>query len=219
MKQYRDHFFKRAKAENYPARSVYKLQELDAKFHLLKPGLKVLDLGAAPGSWTLFAAKRVGPAGRVLALDIQTTVQEFPDNVQFLVHDAFEDSPELLAVMEPLLPFGLVMSDMAPRTTGVKFTDQARSLELCERARDVALKRLKPGGNFVAKIFEGPEAKAFQESLKPYFESVRGFKPKSSRSESKETFLLGLGYHGHENRGAGAPEPGPQGLGFQGDVE
>jgi len=196
MKQYRDHYFKRAKAENYPARSVYKLQELDAKFQLLKPGLRVLDLGAAPGSWSLFAAQKVGPAGRVLALDIQATEQEFPDNVRFLVHDAFEDSPELLAVMEPLLPFDLVMSDMAPRTTGVKFTDQARSLELCERARDVALKRLKPGGDFVAKIFEGPDAKGFQESLKPWFEKVRGFKPKSSRSESKETFILGLGFRG-----------------------
>jgi len=194
MKQYRDHYFKRAKAENYPARSVYKLQEMDVKFHLLKPGMKVLDLGAAPGSWTLFAAKKIGPAGHVLALDIQTTEQEFPENVHFMVHDAFEDSPELLAVLEPLFPFDLVMSDMAPRTTGVKFTDQARSLELCERARDVALKRLKHGGNFVAKIFEGPDAKVFQESLRPYFEKVRGFKPKSSRAESKETFLLGLGF-------------------------
>ncbi|OIO05144.1 MAG: 50S rRNA methyltransferase [Desulfovibrionaceae bacterium CG1_02_65_16] len=196
MKQYRDHYFKRAKAENYPARSVYKLQELDAKFALLKPGLKVLDLGAAPGSWTLFAAKKVGPAGRVLALDIQTTEQEFPENVTFLVHDAFEDSPELLARMAPLLPFDFVMSDMAPRTTGVKFTDQARSVELCERARDVALRRLTPGGNFVAKIFEGPDAKDFQESLRPYFEKVRGFKPKSSRAESKETFIVGLGFRG-----------------------
>ncbi|MHC1700965.1 MAG: RlmE family RNA methyltransferase [Humidesulfovibrio sp.] len=208
MKQYRDHYFKRAKAENYPARSVYKLQELDAKFALLKSGLRVLDLGAAPGSWTLFAARKIGPAGRVLALDIQTTEQEFPDNVCFLVHDAFEDSPELLAVMEPLAPFDLVMSDMAPRTTGVKFTDQARSLELCERARDVALKRLKPGGNFVAKIFEGPEAKGFQESLKPWFEKVRGFKPKSSRAESKETFILGLAFRGLAT----------QGLGFRGDL-
>jgi len=196
MKQYRDHYFKRAKAENYPARSVYKLQELDAKFALLSPGFKVLDLGAAPGSWTLFAAKKVGPAGRVLALDIQTTEQEFPENVHFLVHDAFADSPELLALMEPLLPFDFVMSDMAPKTTGVKFTDQARSVELCERARDVALRRLKPGGNFVAKIFEGPDAKDFQESLRPHFEKVRGFKPKSSRAESKETFIVGLGFRG-----------------------
>lgn len=194
MKQYRDHYFKRAKAENYPARSVYKLQEMDSKFALLKPGMKVLDLGAAPGSWTLFAAKKVGEAGFVLALDIQTTEQEFPPNVRFLVHDAFEDTPELLALMEPLLPFDFVMSDMAPRTTGVKFTDQARSVELCERARDVALRRLKPGGDFVAKIFEGPDAKGFQESLRPHFEKVRVFKPKSSRAESKETFILGLGF-------------------------
>lgn len=207
MKQYQDHYFKRAKAENYPARSVYKLQELDQKFHLLSPGMKVMDLGAAPGSWTLFAAKKVGASGRVLALDIQTTEQEFPPNVTFLVHDAFEDSPELLALMEPLMPFDFVMSDMAPRTTGHKFTDQARSLELCERARDVALRRLKPGGNFVAKIFEGPDAKGFQESLRDYFDKVRGFKPKSSRPESKETFIVGLGYLGSPADEGLASEP------------
>lgn len=213
MKQYRDHYFKRAKAENYPARSVYKLQELDAKFGLLKPGMKVLDLGAAPGSWTLFAAKKVGERGFVLALDIQDTEQQFPANVRFLVHDAFEDSPELLALMEPLLPFDFVMSDMAPRTTGHKFTDQARSLELCERARDVAARRLKPGGFLVVKIFEGPDAKGFQESLRPLFETVRVFKPKSSRAESKEIFMAGLGFRG------GPPEdPGGSGLGNEGEL-
>lgn len=196
MKQYRDHYFKRAKAENYPARSVYKLKELDARFALLKTGMRVLDLGAAPGSWTLFAAKKIGPQGRVLALDIQDTAESFPDNVRFLVHDAFADSPELAALMEGLAPFDLVISDMAPKTTGVKFTDQARSLELCERARDVAARRLKPGGGFVAKIFEGPDAKGFQDSLKELFEKVRVFKPKSSRAESKEIFIVGQGFRG-----------------------
>lgn len=196
MKQYRDHYFKRAKAENYPARSVYKLKELDAKFALLKNGMHVLDLGAAPGSWTLFAAQKIGPQGRVLALDIQDTPEAFPENVRFLVHDAFADSPELAALMEPLAPFDLVISDMAPKTTGVKFTDQARSLELCERARDVAARRLKPGGGFVAKIFEGPDAKGFQDSLKGLFEKVRVFKPKSSRAESKEIFIVGQGFKG-----------------------
>jgi 23S rRNA (uridine2552-2'-O)-methyltransferase len=200
MKQYRDHYFKRAKAENYPARSVYKLDELDAKFGLLKNGMKVLDLGAAPGSWTLFAAKKIGERGRVLALDIQETAQEFPANVHFLVHDAFEDSPELEELMRPLLPFDLVMSDMAPRTTGHKFTDQARSLELCERARDVAERRLKPGGDFVVKIFEGPDSKAFQDSLRVLFDAVKVFKPKSSRQESKEIFIAGLGFKGLGNR-------------------
>ncbi|WP_243545476.1 RlmE family RNA methyltransferase [Pseudodesulfovibrio tunisiensis] len=198
MKQYRDHYFKRAKKENYPARSVYKLQEMDKRFHLFRKGQNVLDLGAAPGSWTLFAGKKVGAEGRVLGVDIQSTETEFPANITFLQADAFEDSPELLAAMEPLFPFDLVISDMAPKTTGVKFTDQANSLELCERAFEVATRRLVKGGHFVVKIFEGPDTKAYIDGVRPYFSKVKVFKPKSSRAESKETFILGLGFKGVE---------------------
>jgi 23S rRNA (uridine2552-2'-O)-methyltransferase len=196
MKKYRDHYFLKAKQENYPARSVYKLQEIDKRFTLFKSGQKVLDRGAAPGSWTLWAAERVGPSGRLLGVDIQETRTGFPGNVRFLCRDVFSDDPDLMAAMEELAPFDVVMSDMAPSTTGIKFTDQARSLELCERARDLALNRLKPGGHFVAKIFEGPDVKGFTDGLRPLFESVKGFKPKSSRSESKETFVVALGFRG-----------------------
>lgn len=198
MKQYRDHYFKRAKKENYPARSVYKLQELNKRFKVLQKGQKVLDLGAAPGSWTLFAAKKVGDKGHVLGVDIQSTETEFPANVTYLQADVFEDSPELLGAMEPHLPFDLIISDMAPKTTGVKFTDQARSLELCERARDLLPRRLKQGGNFVVKIFEGPDVKEYRESLNTIFSKVKTFKPKSSRAESKEIFVVGLGFQGGE---------------------
>lgn len=196
MKQYRDHYFKKAKQDNYPARSVYKLQEIEKRFKIFRPGQSVLDLGAAPGSWTLWAARKVGPKGRVIGIDIQDTQTTFAENTTFLKADAFEDSPELLAAMEGVAPFDLVISDMAPKTTGVKFADQARSLELCERAMEVARARLKSGGHFVVKIFEGPDVKAYTDGLRPHFGKVRTFKPKSSRAESKEMFIIGLGFRG-----------------------
>lgn len=194
MKKYRDHYFEKAKRENYPARSVYKLEELDQRFGLLKPGQHVLDLGAAPGSWTLYAAKRVGASGRVLSLDLSATQTAFPGNVTFLTADAFSDDQALADAMREHGPFDIVVSDMAPKTTGVKLTDQTRSLELCERAFELAQRHLKPGGAFVAKIFEGPDVKPWTDELRKHFDSVKGFKPKSSRSESKETFVTGLGF-------------------------
>ena len=196
MKQYQDKYFKRAKKENYAARSVYKLKEMDKRFKLFKKGQTVLDLGAAPGSWTQFAGERVGDAGHVLGVDIQETRHGFPPNITFLQADVFSDSLELLAAIEPLAPFDLVISDMAPKTTGIKFADQANSLELCERAFEVAKKYLKKGGHFVVKIFEGGETKEYRDSLRPHFEKIKNFKPYSSRSESKEMFIVALGFSG-----------------------
>lgn len=196
MKTYRDHYFLKAKRENYPARSVYKLKEMDARFHLLKPGMKVLDLGAAPGSWSLFAAERVGLKGLVLACDLQTTETVFPGNVTFLLEDVFDRTPEFESLLNERGPFDLVMSDMAPRTTGTKFTDQARSLELCLEAVEVADRWLKPGGNFVAKIFMGPDFQELAQAVRARYAAAKTFKPNSSRAESKEIFELGLGFKG-----------------------
>jgi 23S rRNA (uridine2552-2'-O)-methyltransferase len=196
MKQYQDKYFKRAKKENYAARSVYKLKEMDKRFNLFKKGQTVLDLGAAPGSWTQFAGEKVGKEGRVLGVDIQSTKHTFPDNITFLQADVFSDSPELLEAIEPLAPFDHVISDMAPKTTGIKFADQANSLELCERAFEVAQKHLKKGGSFAVKIFEGGETKEFTDSLRPHFGKVKYFKPHSSRAESKEIFIVALGFKG-----------------------
>ena len=193
MKKYRDHYFNRAKQQNYPARSVYKLQEIDKKFRLLRPGLTVLDLGATPGSWSLFAAQKVGGEGKVVSIDLQPTETTFPPQVSFFVDDILQPSVELNEVLEGLGLFDLVLSDMAPKTTGIKFTDQARSLELAEAALAVALLRLKPGGDFVVKIFQGPDVPEFQRGLRSHFKAVKTFKPKSSRAESKEIFFVGLG--------------------------
>lgn len=196
MKKRHDHYFHRARQENYPARSVYKLKELDASFHLLKPGQKVLDLGATPGSWTLFAAEKVGPSGRVLGVDLNPTETAFPENVTFLVANALEPGPEFLGLLESWKPFDLVVSDMAPRTTGQRVTDQARSLELVEQALALAGTCLIKGGHFVAKIFMGPDVKAFTDSMRGAFEKVKTAKPQSSRSESFEQFIVGLGFKG-----------------------
>lgn len=196
MKTYRDHYFLKAKRENYPARSVYKLKEMDARFRLLRPGMKVLDLGAAPGSWSLFAAERVGRSGAVLACDLQTTETAFPDNVTFLQENVFERTREFESLLDERGPFELVMSDMAPRTTGTRFTDQARSLELCLEAVAVADRWLKPGGSFIAKIFMGPDFQVLARALRARFSTVKTFKPDSSRAESKEIFEIGMGYRG-----------------------
>lgn len=198
MKQYQDKYFKRAKKENYAARSVYKLKEMDQKFHIFKPGQTVLDLGAAPGSWTQFAGEKVGKTGHVLGVDIQETRHGFPENITFLQADVFSDSPELLEAIEPLAPFDVIISDMAPKTTGVKFADQANSLELCERAFEVATKYLKVGGNFAVKIFEGGEINDFRNLIRPHFGKIKNFKPHSSRAESKELFIVALGFKGFD---------------------
>jgi len=196
MKNYRDHYFLKAKQQRYPARSVYKLKEIDAKFKLFKPGMKVLDLGAAPGSWSLAAAERIGPSGRVLACDIQATETAFPANVRFLAADVFALPEEFEAALATLAPFDVVMSDMAPGTTGTRFRDQARSYELCCAALGIAARCLKPGAAFVVKIFMGPDLEDFLAAMRKHFAVVKGFKPPSSRAESKETFYVGLGFQG-----------------------
>lgn len=209
MKTYRDHYFKKAKQEHYPARSVYKLEEIERQSRLLFPGAAVLDLGACPGSWTLYAAGRVGPTGHVLAIDLNPPGTAFPGQVTYLTGDMLEPGPEIVDAFARLGPFDVVLSDMAPKTTGVKFTDQARSLELCEAALAVAQKRLKPGGAFVVKIFQGPDAPAYQKGLRDFFDKVRVAKPKSSRAESKEIFYVATGFR---PRSAELPEPDPPAL-------
>ncbi|MDQ7032318.1 MAG: RlmE family RNA methyltransferase [Desulfonauticus sp.] len=192
MKQYQDYYFKKAKQENYPARSVYKLQEINNKFKILKTGQKVLDLGAAPGSWTLFCSKKIGPRGQLVAIDLKPIEIALPKWVVTFQGDVFDPDPEITAYLEQVAPFDLVLSDMAPKTTGVKFADQARSYELAQEAFFVAQKWLKKGGHFVVKIFTGPDVSSLQQELRQVFQQVKQFKPKSSRQESKETFLVGL---------------------------
>ena len=196
MKEYRDHYFLKAKQENYPARSVYKLKELDAKFNLLRRGLKVLDLGAAPGSWSLYASEKVGPSGLILACDLNPIKIDLPSQVTFMQTNVFELSPEFRAKLDEVGLFDVVLSDMAPLTTGHKFTDQIRSLDLATEAFQVAQKTLKVGGHLVVKIFMGGSANDLLLTLRKNFQKVKPFKPQSSRAESKETFFTALNFRG-----------------------
>lgn len=194
MKKYRDHFFLKAKRENYPARSIYKLKEIDKKFALFKKGMKVLDLGAAPGSWSLGASEKVGEQGKVVACDILATDTIFPKNVYYFQSDIFNPTPEFETALAQIGPFNAIISDMAPQTTGTRFTDQARSLDLSLEALHLAKRHLVKGGSFTVKIFMGPDIDELLQGMRKSFDKVKSFKPQSSRSESKETFFVALGF-------------------------
>jgi len=190
----KDYYFQKAKTENYAARSVFKLQEIDQRFKILKSGQKILDLGAAPGSWSQLSAQRVGLKGRVLGIDIQPIKLTIP-NAVFITADMRQlDLAEVVSKngIEP--PFDVVLSDMAPKTTGIRVTDQARSMELCELALATAEKFLRPGGSFVAKLFHSDDFEVFRDMLRARFSKVEVLRPKSTRKESKEIFLIALQY-------------------------
>lgn len=193
MRKVKDHYFKKAKQEKYPARSVYKLEEMDKRFHLIRKGQRILDLGAYPGSWSVYAARKVGGKGRVLAVDRSEPEEVLPENVTFLQADVLQAGEDLQQGLQQYASFHLILSDMAPLTTGVKLTDQARSLELAQKALECARGYLAVGGAVVIKVFEGPDVPEFRKEIKEVFSKVRTFKPKGSRSESKENFLLGFG--------------------------
>jgi 23S rRNA (uridine2552-2'-O)-methyltransferase len=181
-----DKFGHRAKREGYAARSVYKLQEIDRQLRLLKPGARVLDLGAYPGSWTSYAAERVGQKGRVLGVDLTPFRGTLPPHAEIRHADVNQLD------IASLGRFDVVLSDMAPATTGHRFTDQTRSFSLFMRALEIATEVLAPRGAFVGKIFQGPEFEDARRALGQRFREVKIKKPPASRTESIEVFLVGL---------------------------
>ncbi|OAG28081.1 RlmE family RNA methyltransferase [Thermodesulfatator autotrophicus] len=185
----RDYYAKKAKQEKYPARSVYKLKEADQKYRLLRRGQKVLDLGAAPGSWSKYALEKVGKTGLVVGVDLNPVKVSAP-NFVFFQADIFELSPEELCEKTGVSVFDAVLSDMAPKTTGDRSGDHFRSVHLAERALEIAEKVLKPGGVFLVKVFEGEAFPRFVEEVKKRLGPVKRFRPKSTRSESREIFVL-----------------------------
>ncbi len=185
----RDYYAKRAKEEKYPARSVYKLKEADQKYRLLKPGQAVLDLGAAPGSWSKYALERVGKKGLVVGIDINPVKISHP-RFLFLPGDIFELEPEEIRQKTGVEFFDAVLSDMAPKTTGDRSGDHFRSVALAERALFFARKLLKPGGIFLVKVFEGEAFPRFVEEVKKDIGPVKRFRPKSTRASSREIFVL-----------------------------
>ncbi len=182
-----DAWAERAKREGYPARSVYKLQEIDERLGVLRPGLRVLDLGAAPGSWSLYAARRIGPRGALIAVDLTELSVTLPAWAQVRCADAFDLSAEELG------RFDVVLSDMAPATSGQRSLDQARSAALFEAALTLAEATLRPGGHFVGKLLEGPDLSILRSRLRAGFEQERLLRPRATRSDSSERFLVGLG--------------------------
>jgi len=181
---------RQARALGYPARSVFKLQEIDRRVGLLRPGLRVLDLGAAPGSWTLYAGERVGPGGRVVAIDLQPLTVRLPAHVLTLVGDALALEA---AQLVPPGPFDVVLSDMAPSTSGAKESDQARSAELFLRAVTVAETVGKAGSSFVGKLFMGPDFTAVRGAVAATYRECRVLRPEGTRQRSSEVFVVGLG--------------------------
>ncbi len=191
MYKVKDAYFKRAKKEGYLARSVYKLKEIDQRYRLFKKGDRVLDLGASPGSWLQYIAQVVGPKGRVLGLDLNPIRWENPPAfVQFWERDVLKwDVNEAKKVADA---FDVVVSDMAPATTGIKDVDTFRSIKLANRALEIALALLRLQGHFVCKVLEGGEMKDFLLKCKQQFSFVKVFKPQSSRRESREVFVVAL---------------------------
>ena len=186
-----DAFFRKARGAGFAARSVYKLEEIDRKLRLLRAGDRVLDLGCRPGSWLPYALKVVGPHGAVVGIDRDPLQQSIP-GARVLHGDIFATpDAELLG---PLAAFDVVLSDMAPNTTGVRATDQARSAALVEEALARAERLLAPGGAFVAKIFQGPDLEAIRKRMAGRFSDVRMVKPEGSRAQSIEIYLAGKGF-------------------------
>ena len=190
INRWEDHYTRRARKERFPARSVYKLKEIQSRFRLIKKGDRILDLGCAPGSWLLEAAELTGSRGQIVGIDLKPVTIKLPDHVTVHTVDLFELDDRLLT--EPGKGFNVVLSDMAPATTGNKFTDATRSYELCRAALSLAKRLLVPGGAFVCKIFQGEDFKPFLDSVKNGFAKQKIFKPQSSRKASKEIFIIAM---------------------------
>lgn len=185
-----DPFVKKAKQEGYRSRAAYKLLEIDDKDHLLRPGMTLVDLGAAPGGWSQLAAQKLGGKGRVVALDVLEMVG-LP-GVLFIQGDFREES--VLRQLEAALnnsPVDLVISDMAPNISGIGLSDQARAMHLAELALEFAVTWLKPGGHFLVKVFQGGGFQEYLGEMRRHFGSVVTRKPKASRDRSSEVYLLG----------------------------
>lgn len=183
----KDRFFHKAKADGFLARSAYKLDEMQKKFRLIRFGDLVLDLGASPGAWSQVACKIVGEKGRVVGLDLKP-VEHKAGNARFYQMDAFHFDPEILENRQ----VNVLLSDMAPNTTGIRNVDQARSFELCQQVLNLAQTHLYTGGHLVLKLFEGPEAQEIDQRMQKMFSSVKRFKPEAVRKGSFETYFVGL---------------------------
>jgi 23S rRNA (uridine2552-2'-O)-methyltransferase len=190
-RQRHDAFFRRARQEGFAARAVYKLEEIDRSVGLLRPGFRVLDLGCRPGSWLQYARQVVGVHGTVVGIDRQPLPQPVA-GTRVLVGDLFATTDQEL--LGELAAFDVVLSDMAPDTTGIRGTDQARSAALFEEALGRAERLLAPAGAFVGKIFQGPDVTPIRRRMGERFAQVKLLKPEGSRAANPELYLVGKGF-------------------------
>lgn len=192
--QVQDRYFKEAKKAGFVARSVFKLQEMDERWNFYKAGMTVLDLGCAPGSWLQHASQRIGPKGRVLGVDI------VPVNVTLKnCHTEVADLNQLKLdnpMFTDLAPFNVIQSDAMVKTVGISDSDVARSITLVENSLRLALGLLKPGGTFIAKVFEGPGFTEFYVQFKPLFKKALVSRPEAIREGSREVYIIGFEFKG-----------------------
>lgn len=190
----KDHYFNKAKSENFLARSIYKLEEIDEKYKILKPGMQVVDFGYHPGSWIQYTSRVIGDNGMVVGIDVREVNKKLSGvkNVRVYQKDIFDIQD--LKQLEVEGQFDAVLSDMAPNTTGIKSLDQDRSLNLVESVFGLLPKFLKPGGNFVIKVFDSQNAQNYLKAQKNLFNEFHYLKPKSTRSVSKEFFVIGKNF-------------------------
>lgn len=196
MRKVRDYYAQKAKKDKYPARSIYKLEEAQQKYKFMKRGDSVLDIGCYPGSWSIYASEVVGPKGVVVGVDLQQADQHGrPDGapIHWLCQDIME--PEFLKAVRRIRPtFRVLISDIAPRTTGSRWADAQQSINLVRETLAIADVLLLPKGNYITKVFQGEDFPGFVEELKKRFDMVKVIKPKSSRIESREVFVLAMGF-------------------------
>jgi 23S rRNA (uridine2552-2'-O)-methyltransferase len=189
----KDHYFQRAKQRGFRARSAFKLEELVERFDLLRPGARVLDLGAAPGGFLQVIARMVGPSGLAVGVDL-VALRPFTEAwVRTAVVDVLADGAQAQIEAVARGPYDAVLSDMAPKTTGVRATDEARSVRLAERALELGRVLGKPGSSFVTKLFMGGDFEAFRAQLREAYREVKVVRPEATRSASVEIYLVGLG--------------------------
>jgi 23S rRNA (uridine2552-2'-O)-methyltransferase len=203
-----DRFTRAAKAAGYPARSVFKLEEIQRRYRIFRQGQRVLDLGAAPGSWTMYVSKEVGPSGRVLAADLSEFPGGVPGNVTVRQLDVMKAGR---AELGDLAPYHVVLSDMAPRTSGNKARDQALSFELCQRALLLADELGGADSHIVLKLFMSNDFKALETALRARYAECRTVRPEATRSQSTEVFLVGLRRRAAPAAAGAAAEPPPAG--------
>jgi 23S rRNA (uridine2552-2'-O)-methyltransferase len=190
QRELHDHYFREAKRNGYRSRAAYKLIEIDEKRHILKKGDLVLDLGAAPGSWLQVVSQRIGPDGKVIGVDLGAIDGALPKNVVTLQDDVSTLTQSSFA---DETVFDVILSDMAPNTTGNKTIDHHGSVRLCHTALDLAATMLKTGGNLVMKVLEGESYPELLNRAIDSFDTAKGYKPKASRSISSEMFIVCLG--------------------------